>query len=356
MPVPGGVGRYMQFRGVHYAEVDGSPEGNLYFDKGMITRRFHVAYENLDDVIAAFTGSVAIAVGGTDLDDETKLVRTLTRTIPHSMPRRSKMFVQGISNITNMKQCEIINWPESANIAPVIEGHIDGNQFDGTGTARYWMCEIGLQYVMPSFKIKADSEVTIVTGPDPLLGLPDEGTAIAYGYPFSRYITRHIKHMGKMLTIPRGLLKGSDGKLILEAIAIQENVAMFEYTWHQVPEAAIPELTWIAAQGTVNDAVFDGRPAGTLLFAGDPEVRMDPNPLTEEYMATIKYQFHSLCIPDDTVTPPVVRGHNYVRKVIDNKIKPVEFSSDGVGVATGSRVFKSFDFRRLFRPDPIAAP
>lgn len=351
MPLYGDPTKYMTWRTVKYADVDGSPEGNFYFDRGMITRSIHVAWEQKDLAVVAFMGGVSVinGAGGN---------RTLSRLIPHSFPTYPWMYVQGVQNIKPIGMTGASEYPPSATDAPTDIRNVDGNLDDGTGVARYRMAEISLQYVMPTFKIKEDAEIIQTEDMAPLQGLPDEGQAIANGYSESRYITRHIKPQGKMLTIPRGLLKGPDLKPILEAVAVNEFVSTFEYTWHQVPEEALPELTWLEGQNSVNHDWFDNRPPGTLLFCGDPEVRPEPNPITGQMLHTVKYQFHSLLILDPSVagppsTPGRLKGHNYIRKPVGGTLAAWLFSTDGVGTLEGTRIFPDFDFRKLFRPDPL---
>lgn len=349
MPIKGTPSRFMQYNGIYYVEADGSPDGNFYFDRGVYNRSIYIPHESLNAAMLAFTGDVEVSV------NIPATARTLRRTLPHRFPQKPWMYVQGISKIKPIGQIEVLNPPASAGEAPgEIPSHIQpgGNLLDGTGIARYMMAEVGLQYNMPDYKIKADSEIINLNVGEPLYSDPDEGNALASGYANSRYVTRHVKRMSKMLTIPRGLLSTTDGKKVLEAIAINENVATFEYTWHQVPESGLPEASWLLGQGTVNDATFDGRPAGTLLFDGAVETKPMPNPITGKILYTVRYQFHSLCIIDDSVDPKVIRGHNWVRKVIGGKIVPVEFSADGVGAVAGTKIFPSYDFRKFFRPDP----
>jgi len=79
---------------------------------------------------------------------------------------------------------------------------------------------------------------------------------------------------------------------------------------------------------------------------------------------SVKYTFHSFMLLDMDETPPAIRGHNYIRRLVKTglgpvpaafvyKLKVVKITSDGDGILPGTVIFPSFDFKKLFRPDPI---
>lgn len=350
MPLEGNIAGDPDFfplwRSTRYMDKDGSPEFNLFFDRGSISRTIWVAHQDVEQAILDFCGITTIidntSIGGTH--------RALKRIIPANYPRRQSMYVQGVPNVTPHALRERL----PAEDGGVLPAHFRGRETDDTPI--YKMAEIVLQYVMPTFKMKTDEEILITDDTDPMQNLPDEGQALATGHKNSRYITKQVKLSGKMLTIPRGILKGSDNKLILEAIAINEHVADYIYTWHQVPEAALPTLTWILATNVVNDAVFDGHPIGTLLCCGDPELKMNPNPISQQIEYDVTYHFKSLRIFDKYPLPDgSIKGHNYVRRKVITSIEPLVtvFRPDLFTGPDGELIFRPFDFRRLFRPDPL---
>jgi hypothetical protein len=264
------------------------------------------------------------------------------------------MVVQGINQVTSLGFRQ-----KNPDVDPAVADISDFQAIDDDDTPLYKVAEVQLQYIMPTFKVKTDEQVINNIIGDSFQGLPDEGQALKEGYVTnSRYVTRLIKMMSKMLTIPRGMLKDSNKKIIAENIATSEHVAEYIYTWHQVPEEALPELTWIAGTNSVNDDVFDGRPAGTLLFAGEPEIRLNPNPITGQYLYDVTYRFHSLLIFDEgDKTHP--KGFNYIRRNDTlggtNLFRPLLFgwwyTPPGGGPLVFQQMFPNFDFRRFFRPD-----
>lgn len=331
---------FCTFRQTRYAEKEGSPEQNLFFDRGQLVRHIWVHHSEIYQAMLDFCGGVAVL--------NTGLARTLERVIPHQWPKLPWMIVQG------MPQCTpYVMRPYNSDRDDPGTVLSDFQARDpADDTPMYEVAEMSFQYVMPTFLVKEDSEITNLPGVEPaFVGIPDEGQALANGWEFSRYVTRQIKRHGRMLTIPRGLLKGSDGKLILEAIAINEGTADYQYTWHQVPHEALPENNWTLGTNTVNDEVFDGHPPGTLLFSGEPEIKLNPNPITGQILYDVVYTLHSLKIFNGT-TGDIV-GHNWIRKVVGGKITPVLFSSTGSPTPSQDEViYRDFDFRKLFRPDP----
>lgn len=352
-PLPGNMlgdpNFWSLWRTTRFADKDGSPDIQLYNDRGQINRTIWVCHDNIDQAITDFYGSVTLKQSdfGTFY---------LSRIVPHNWPKRPWMWVQSASQITPqvMRPYNFTN--------PITLADFQARDVDGTPT--YWTAEVQLQYIFPTFKIKADDDPTVVNPiiGDKFQGLPDEGNALQTSYRLnSRYVTRIIKMATKMLTIPRGLVADSNKKTIAENIAINEHVGELIYTWHQVPEEALPQTQWIAGANSVNDSTFDGRPAGTLLFTNDPELRMTPNPITGQYLYDVTYRFHSL-ITYDKGDPLNPKGHNYIRRSDPNAGGPgvsifrpllfgLWFTPAGGGPQQQQVMFPSFDFRRLFRPD-----
>lgn len=364
MPLEGNpLTDFMLWGHIEYQIVDGSPEANMSFDRGTVPMSIYVSWEQFNDnqvVEVGVSDAATMFIGNVELINTGLGGVTLHRSNPHPFPTRPWMHATSVQQARPMGMRAAEFYPEASFIPRYNVSHGTGNRLNGTGLPRYQQVQLDLIYSMLPYKIKEDTDV-LVQNDDPTSKLylyPDEGMAISKGYrTHSRYITREIKRQAKMLTLPRGLLKDEFGKPIMEALVIPENTAIFEYTWWQVPDEALPEEQWLIGAHSVNHATFDGRPAGTLLFAGDPETRSMPNPITGKRLNTVKYTFYSLIILDEDPPIPEVapapRGHNYVRKVISNKLKPVMFSTDGTGTAAGTRIFPDYDFRKLFRPDQV---
>lgn len=312
------------FRSTTWYEREDSPSGGYSTDRGQVNRDIQVAWAARGQAALDFAGDVAVVNDGSGRN-------YLSRTIPHAFPPRPWMYVQSI--------------PAEKPLA--LKGK------DGSDVGVYSLAILTLQYVMPPFRVKDDGSTLCTDASYFMHDLPDEGWALAVqGVANSRYVTRQIKHATKVLVYNRGMLKDENSKLILEGIPITEFVGEWSYTWHQVPEEALPEKAWIDGAKCVNSTTFDGRPAGTLLFAGDPEIRMDPNPITGKFLYTVTYRFHSLLLVDDTTTPHTIRGHNYIlRPSAGSTVKPQKFTTDGLGVNPGTVVYRDFDFASFFRPD-----
>ena len=114
-----------------------------------------------------------------------------------------------------------------------------------------------------------------------------------------------------------------------------------EWTWYDVPSAAFNRARLINFAGTVNQSMFDGYSAETLLLTSPPEIvprKSTAGVITHE----IKLKF-SVC---GGVYDGVQRTHNKVRAA-DNKFYSIKVG--GLG-GTTRRLFEANDFTQLFRP------
>lgn len=323
----------LAYRDTLYLESNESPEGSYYFDRGQVARKIQVDWPARDQAIRDFAGTVEVLY-----NDEGQ--GYLRRTTPHPFPPRPWMYVQ---SIPKEQPC-------------CLRGN-DGGTADGLGVARYELCELTLVYAMPTYNIREDASIVAPDGP--LAGLPDEGYALEQGrVNHSRYVSWVPRLASKTLELNQGMLKDEDNKLIVSGIPFPEPVGEVLYTWHQVPEEALPVGVWIANGNSVNDATFDIWPAGTLLFDGPPEVRTNPNPMTGQTLADVTYKFKVSIKADPSTDPVTVRGHNYIyrRKVVGDPPVPLLIprlvTTDGVGNDAGTRMFRDFDFKKFFRPQP----
>lgn len=310
------------WRSTEYTElVEGSPVKRFLTDQGQVTRRISVSGSDQLYIQAArdFIGYAEVTTEGG--------VNVLRRNIPHSFPDLPKMFCTGI---------------------PVCEGL--GHRSKVNDVAVYEKELFTAIYSTPTYYILDDAALQALH--DTLT--PDEGVAIAAGWLTSRYITKQVRQASRMLILNRGLMKPSDNpnKPIPEGVPFVEYAADIMYTWHQVPEAALPQVAHREGPGTINDAVFDGYPAGTLLSETP-----DPKPFTDQFgnrMFDIQYRFKFLPRWEDpTATPLVATGHNYILQPdgiqpnITLKYKQVDSKGNG----TGTKLYRSYDFTKFFRPD-----
>lgn len=322
------------FRSTEYVESDSSPEGSYYLDRGQIARRIQVDWPDRAQAIRDFAGEVVLSNNGT--------AQYLERTLPHSFPGKSWMVVQSV--------------PKEEPMA------LRGNDWiDGEGVAQYDCCELTLVYVMPTFKLKTDEEVWSGAA-DEWESLPDEGYALEQGFAYSRYVTKTVKFHAKTLVLNKGMLKknvGGQMKLVVEGLPYPNPGGEVMYTWHQVPEGGIPENAIKGYANSVNDAAFDGFPAGTLLYDGNVEIRANPNPVTGQVLYDVTYRF-PISIKVHPVTGTVY-GHNYIWEAVQHDFGGAEgvqtvlfpvpvYTNDGTAVA-GNQPFRTKPFRSFFRPD-----
>jgi len=341
MPLVGDPTTFLEFRGVAYVESDESPVGNYSRGRGTITRSYQCGWEDRDALALAMLGTTSVQTDGSGR-------RYLSRVTPHTLPYKTFMHCDDILQVRPM----------------ALRGN-DGGQADGLGVARYQQAEVVCQYSMPTFSVREDDEVNAAYGP--LAGLPDEGHMLAtLGARLSRYISTTTRYTTRELVSNRGLVKDSDGKTILEGIPIREATGEVTYTWWNVPEAALPRGAWIAGGACVNDQEFDLWPAGCLLASGLPEVRPEPNVVDGELYFTLVYRFQLLMLYDrDPMLAggPVVRGHNYIRRLttrpplVDKLFLPKLVTTTGEpqtefqSVDPDRLMFPGFDYASFFRPD-----
>lgn len=254
-------------------------------------------------------------------------------------------------------------------------------QLASIGQPTYVAAEINLLFTTIPYKIKEDSDVL---SQDPLyLNLPDEGDSLKRGV--KRYISRVGRPAGKLISIPGNYLYyKASGRPVLGSSASFFQPAMdITYTWHQVPEDALPIDAWMLCSGAVNDLDFDGWPAETLLFQ-QASFRTTTSPFGLQ-QCDVTYTFRFLPnFYDPTffgVTKPA-KGHNWFPTVGQTAVgnypaDPVEErgklifrevctrgttqltplvggnptpNSVPVVPLNGSPPYRLADFRNLFRP------
>jgi hypothetical protein len=198
---------------------------------------------------------------------------------------------------------------------------------------------------------------------------PDESTLARYvatgGDPFDRAISiptglmRVVYEPGDL--IPRTgtppfreqNIGGEPGPFVTESMGIVEPGWDRVYTHHHVPE--VPNRTITVAMGKVNEFEFNGFPPGTLLCIA-PKVRPF-NSALGTIIFDIDYRFRYVAKTLEAGGPRVV-GHNwFLRRAVRGT--PTEPDADVDyrritlnGLPGGRPVYRSFDFRKLFRPDP----
>lgn len=338
----------LTFRSTTYREADGSPSGVYSVDRGQVTRTYYVDWAARNTAALDFAGTATVVRIGR--------YGYVSRTLPHSFAPMPHL---RCTNILAVK--------------PIGIRGADGLAADGTAVTKYEMAELTCQYTFPTYKFLTDAQVRNETPvapdnitPNPWFGQPDEAHALATGIANSRYITRTLKYSTRELVTNRGLLKTNDGgtvKPILEGIPLRETTGEVSYTWHNVPEDAVPQRAMIAGGSSVNLATFDGWTAGTLLAHNMPELMPRPNIIDGKTYYDLTYRFSLLMLYDKSTDPATVRGHNWIRRLtgtgVNAKFKPFLVTTSGAAsasefVADAERLmFPPYDFEYFFRPDNL---
>lgn len=345
--------KILKFRDVDYLELEDSPNRNYSLVGGQITRNIYVDDAVIDLAALAFCGNAYTGDNGT--------VVYLNRQTPHTFPGKFTTYTYGSSRPYVYAQNVV-------GIKPLGMIGTRGVPSDGTGVAEYQLAEMTIQYYFPTFLVREDNEVFNTDDTSDYFGLPDEGYALERGWENSRYITKIPKPAVREFITNRGMLVDEKGAAILEGIPVREMAGEVTYTWHQVPQSALPQKAWRLGLAAVNNAAFDGFPTGTLLFTSAPELRPMPNIIDGQIYYDVQYRFNILMIPDRTTDPVTPRGHNYIRRMMKvagkNELVPllVLSSADAVQSHEETEVFAAhpnrliyplFDYKKFFRPDPL---
>jgi uncharacterized protein Usg len=172
-----------------------------------------------------------------------------------------------------------------------------------------------------------------------------------------RYVQKEYSEAADMLTLQ------SYFKFCQRDAILQSQPGMIQpflectYTWKQVPANnsspyKIPnESTVRDLIGTVNNATFDGRAKGTVLFAG-----VEPKPITPKLSsATSKWLYwdiaYKFIIRDNgpvTISSTTEQaGHNYIFDSAYGRYDLVTAGTNA-GLTTGQRIYEYSDFSQLF--------
>lgn len=308
------------FRGVSFEETfDDSPEETFAVDQGRAVRTYLTAWADRYDFVDAFLGTASVATVGS--------VTYLTREIPHQHPD-TNFFATAIPKIVGI-------------------GPRGSDGADETLVAKYEKARIFVVYTAPMYDIRADLEV--LDGDD----LPNEGYAMAAGS--SRYIIRTAKPGARLYVLGRGAVKTVDNGLsVPEGVAVTIPHIDLQYQWMHVPLAAVPQAAIREGIGKINDAVFDGFEAGTLLCETP-----DPVPITDQTgnrRFNITYRFRYLPNRKRTLASNAgeaigtALGWNYVLKPTANGTELDFIKTTATGALGGPPLYESFDFTKFFRP------
>jgi len=333
------------WNGIDYWEhPPGSPSEAIDTDKGQVTRKILVAWEDRWAAFPAFLGKAALvtsSVSGQPYISRSSplIVPTVEASgglLPHPYPAAPPgMYATRITSV------EGIGKPGK----------------DLLDVTTYEQALLTIVYTTFTYHVGDDNSVLNTDATDGFFFLlPDEGFALSAGTPKSsayRYVTRVAKPSGRMLSLNKGMMFVASpiGTLkipIAEGIPYVEPSMDIVYTWHRVPEAGVPIKAIMSQMGTVNADTFDGFAPQTLLVEAP-----DPKPIYSPFGGReYDLQYRMKFLPRWDSVNNVARGWNYIlRKPPDGQLQFVLVTSDGA--LTSTRTYRATPFRNLFRPDAV---
>lgn len=208
-------------------------------------------------------------------------------------------------------------------------------------------------YTTLPYQVLADTAV--LAGSGPLNGKPDEGWVLANsGITATRYIEKQIDHGGKFFTVRAGAIwvqiPGGARKVLNMGIPVSEPTQTITYIQYGIPLAAFPQNAIQKTMGRVNDALFDGYAAGTLLYLGCG-LRQYNNPFGQR---VIDAAHRMLYKPATGFTDNVAHGHNYILEVYKDPgtgVPTIDYLQMWTDKAAGSQPYKAMPMDAVFRPD-----
>ncbi len=142
----------------------------------------------------------------------------------------------------------------------------------GSVASQYTRARMSVEFSTVPYRIFDDATLVANGGSYGGQNFPDEGAALAAGWPNTRYVTRHSEDFSRLIKVPYGLMQTQTDKpkLMKVGLPFREGGANVTYTWMRVPlEGPVPGANFSkigSALGTINLNAFDGYAAGTLLL------------------------------------------------------------------------------------------
>lgn len=296
-----------------------SPSESWSLDQGRATRIIDTAWTTRRQATLDFMGYAEIlnANGG----------NYLSRTVPANYPGESYVWCTG---------------------APKVEG-IGSVGKTGTGEtmlADYQIARISLAYSTPTYEIFTD-DVMVDRGYVDANGNPSEGAALAAGDP--RYISFTAEPGMQIITFNRSLIKRKDTMApISEGVPFYVPHMDIEFTWWNVPAAALNWKAWGKAQGKINASAFFVFEANTLLMEPPKPIPFSGPYGDRLYNVKVKMRYKPQY---DLSTPPVAKGWNYILLPTGNgalaDLAMVKMVVDDGGLVSP---YQTADFTTVFEP------
>lgn len=218
------------------------------------------------------------------------------------------------------------------------------------------------------FFLREDADVLAQSGPlsnDTPSGAtskPDEGDALRRGWgTYSRFVLKDDQPASRTITLPGGMVLYADPDGYIAAnTPVHQGVPWVQYkrsikyTWFGVPISAIPDTTISLLSNNVNDAEFDGYPAGTLLYIST-SIQRYQGPLFN-WLADITH--HMAFMPNyDKINllNKYYGGWNSIPALVTTglgarRVRMAKISADGNAPTGDNALFKPGDLTGLFRP------
>ena len=212
---------------------------------------------------------------------------------------------------------------------------IKGLKADGWVAAKqhghYNTSRIKIEYESVPYSIWRDDEIKNTAG------IPDEAQLF-------RYIVRTFQPSSEYLTFPRGAYKWVDDGVPANRAPVDGSrgrvVSFLEitYTWVEVPGVPLALASLI---GSVNNELFDGATAETLLLVG---ATLKP------YRSVVGNRVFDIEMKTRLFNPESGVGHNHFLRFKGDGAAPFYARITNDGLSTGTPVFPKKDFKTLFGP------
>ncbi len=309
-----------------------SPRATLVADgRNQIATRYDIAWDG-DSISRAaedFLGFPEIKTGKVGA----RVVTYISRVTPHAYPYR--FITDPLKTGTPVFHC--------TGLAPVAQGKAAQDASQGDTFDRGAIASCVATYDTLTYDVFSDTVVANLQDdvPDPF---PHDAQD-----PIFRYITRQWKPAGKVLVLGTGFYRVlavvPDARLpIKHGIGLNVPAAELLYTWHQVPESAIPFGTIEVTMGAINSVAFDGFTAQTLLLLS-VDLRRYWHPVG---IRVVDITYRMKWLPNINPADGLPTGHNFVPRVIAGKVVMKEVTSNGDN--NGDRPYRTKPFKPLFRP------
>lgn len=309
----------------YFERVPDSPDAQFGVDTSRIVRKYDIAGQDLAKAVRlllGFSKKKFLIQGNTQFN-------YISRLTPHEDPEFAKFYATQISRVEGVGKAER---PGGYTIYPLYRLTVVYNQ---------------LTYNVRSDVQTRGDLASLGANVDP--GYPHEGTALARNV--DRYITRIAHPQPRFLTLNVGLMRyvDVDQKPIPEGLQVARPEQTIEVTWHEVPIDCIPMNFHLTALGGLNNLAFMGYAVQTLMCQQIKyRPRISPVGLR---LYDVQYLFHYRPNFDRTQNPIIPLGWNYVERVKDGVLRPVQVSSNGL--VGGTPPYHSINYEQLFLPDSV---